>query len=49
MILQTLVGNECEEKLDDCHMDAECVDLNQGYECICKIGYYGNGKHCYGK
>ena len=41
--------NECEEDLDDCDDDATCLDINNGYTCICKVGYTGNGTTCESK
>ncbi|KHJ44769.1 EGF-like domain protein [Trichuris suis] len=32
--------NECEyEHLNDCHQEAECTDLEDGYQCRCKPGF----------
>lgn len=29
-----------------CHSSATCEDINEGYCCKCKTGYYGNGYSC---
>ncbi|XP_046738745.1 nidogen isoform X3 [Diprion similis] len=29
-----------------CHSRAECVDYSQGFCCVCKTGFFGNGKFC---
>ena len=39
--------NECELGTDDCHADAKCSDLGDGFDCRCNVGYAGPGTHCY--
>ncbi|XP_075224050.1 nidogen isoform X2 [Lycorma delicatula] len=29
-----------------CHSQAQCVDKNSGFCCICRDGFYGNGRTC---
>jgi len=35
--------NECILNLSNCHKNANCIDELQGYSCICKEGFYGDG------
>ncbi len=39
-------SNECQEEVDDCHLDATCVDIvkTPGFLCPCNFGFYGDGK-----
>ena len=30
----------------DCHSEANCTNIDGGYECTCKHGWTGNGKTC---
>ncbi|XP_046419384.1 nidogen isoform X1 [Neodiprion fabricii] len=42
-------NNEIPSCLTDgtsCHSRAECVDYSEGFCCVCKTGYFGNGKFC---
>ncbi|XP_061570846.1 signal peptide, CUB and EGF-like domain-containing protein 1 isoform X1 [Cololabis saira] len=38
--------DECAEDSDDCHIDALCQNTPMSYNCICKPGFKGDGKHC---
>lgn len=29
-----------------CHSQAQCIDNDQGFCCVCRDGYYGNGRTC---
>ncbi|XP_012258472.2 nidogen isoform X1 [Athalia rosae] len=29
-----------------CHSRAECIDYSEGFCCLCKTGFFGNGKFC---
>lgn len=37
-------GERCSDEL--CHVNADCLDLTQGVQCICKEGYSGDGRSC---
>ena len=39
--------DEC-TTLSPCHENAECFDLEPGFECACKEGYFGTGIYCEG-
>ena len=39
--------NECENH--DCSLNANCINHDGAYECVCKEGYAGDGKQCDGK
>lgn len=41
--------DECAEGSDDCHIDALCQNTPTSYNCICKPGFKGDGKHCEGE
>lgn len=36
----------CTEGLDDCDVNAACTRIDDSYECACKSGYEGDGRHC---
>eukprot|EP00117_Sycon_ciliatum_P002421 scpid7190/ scgid3720/ Fibrillin-1 len=38
--------DECESGTHECHINAECVDTIGSYQCICRLGYSGNGTYC---
>ena len=41
--------NECSnDEVFSCHEHAACKNTKGGYSCICKPGYFGNGKYCLG-
>ena len=50
--LQYFYGNafldidECSEGVDDCDSDADCINSNGGYTCVCRDTYSGNGTFC---
>lgn len=37
--------NECEIE-HNCHVNATCIDTEEGYNCTCKDGYRGNSTYC---
>lgn len=37
-------GERCSD--EPCHVNADCLDLSQGVQCICKEGYSGDGGSC---
>ena len=41
--------NECTEGNHSCDINAICTDTAELYNCTCKEGYSGDGKHCNGK
>jgi hypothetical protein len=43
---QCLDVNECLDELDNCHLNADCINIDGSYECECKAGYIGNGTFC---
>ena len=40
--------DECEQSLDDCDANAECVNVPGQFVCVCNQGYFfdGNGICC---
>ncbi|XP_031556563.1 fibrillin-2-like [Actinia tenebrosa] len=38
--------NECNDGTHTCHSDATCNNTIGGFNCTCKSGFNGNGKHC---
>ena len=38
--------NECELDLAECPDNAFCTNNEGGFECICNIGFEGNGTSC---
>ena len=42
--------NECDfPELNDCHVNATCVDTFGSFSCTCNPGYAGNGTQCSSK
>ena len=42
--------NEClNSSLNDCDMNASCMDTFGSYMCSCNDGYFGNGFNCSGE
>ena len=40
--------NECTNKTDNCHKNADCTNTVGSFTCACKTGYSGDGKTCTG-
>ena len=38
--------DECALGLDNCHPNARCADLMDGFQCTCVPGFEGNGVNC---
>jgi mannan endo-1,4-beta-mannosidase len=38
--------NECARGVDDCDSNAECVDTDGSFNCVCHAGFSGNGHTC---
>lgn len=45
-IYEVGVGQTCLEGSRMCHINARCLDFDQGFCCQCLPPYYGNGKQC---
>ena len=41
--------DECSVGLDDCHPNAHCTNTEDGFNCTCDIGYFGDGTDCESK
>ena len=41
--------DECAEDLDNCHVNANCINTAGSYQCRCKSGFRGNGRVCTGQ
>ncbi|RMX55775.1 hypothetical protein pdam_00025701, partial [Pocillopora damicornis] len=39
-------ADECNEQTHNCHKNADCVDLPEGFYCNCKSGFSGDGQTC---
>jgi len=37
------------EDIGGCDSNAQCTNIQGGFECSCKEGYFGDGKDCYKK
>ena len=50
MVLQHLVADipECERGLDDCDPNATCMNVIGSYDCMCNMGFTGDGFTCTG-
>ena len=40
---------ECVRELDDCDMNATCINTVGSYDCLCNTGFTGNGFTCTGE
>ena len=40
---------ECDRGLDDCDMNATCINAPGSYDCMCNTGFTGDGFNCSGK
>jgi hypothetical protein len=38
--------NECYLGTDNCSVNANCINLANGFKCVCKSGFNGNGIRC---
>ena len=38
--------DECDRGIDECSINAQCLDTMGSYNCTCNIGYDGNGVNC---
>ena len=38
--------NECKLELDNCHPNATCTDVDEGFVCTCQEGFVGDGVEC---
>ena len=41
--------DECALDLDNCDQNAACIDLPEGFMCVCNDGYTGDGVFCVGE
>ena len=41
--------DECtENETNDCDINANCTNTEGSYNCTCRVGFRGDGKHCTG-
>ena len=40
--------DECALDIDSCDANAACINLGDGFRCICNVGYSGDGLTCEG-
>ena len=40
--------NECSLGTDNCDLNSRCIDLEEGFRCICNTGFTGDGSTCQG-
>ena len=39
--------NECEnDSSNDCSINADCINTEGSYDCVCLTGYTGDGSSC---
>lgn len=46
LVLENGIPKSCEKGSSYCHGFAKCVDYTEGFCCVCRKQYYGNGKFC---
>ena len=52
MYIDILDINECDTATDNCSINAECTNIDAGFECECNSGFtdtLGDGTVCRGK
>ena len=42
-------ADECNLGVDNCHHNANCTNIEDGFICTCDTGYTGNGTECESK
>ena len=35
--------NECLDPVGPCHVNADCIDTDGSFDCVCQAGYTGDG------
>ena len=40
--------DECAEQMDNCHVDANCINTEGNFQCQCKDGFMGSDISCTG-
>ena len=38
--------DQCKKGMDNCSIDAMCINIMGDYLCVCNSGYVGNGTYC---
>ena len=38
--------NECNSSTDNCDTNADCINTEGSFKCICKTGFIGDGVTC---
>lgn len=47
LLIFTQCSDLCDNNNGGCNINADCYDLRNGHvQCVCKDGWYGNGKNC---
>ena len=41
--------DECELDIDNCHVNANCIDVIGSFDCTCNSGFEGDGVTCISK
>ena len=41
--------DECTRGTDNCDVNADCVNTDGSFLCVCRAGYEGTGQTCTGK
>ena len=42
------VEDKCSTGLHDCSPNGTCIPLDGSYDCVCNLGYEGDGRVCAG-
>ena len=40
--------NECDNDSNDCDANADCINTQGNFTCVCQSGYVGDGRACVG-
>ena len=48
MFLYSTDIDECTRGTDNCDVNADCINTEGSFQCVCRAGYEGTGQECTG-
>lgn len=46
--MDSLDINECARGTDNCNANADCINTQGSFQCVCRAGFEGDGRNCRG-